>query len=247
MTELRMSPADRIEELGTSTLSDALDWAGLGGQSVGLKPLRPGMRLAGRAYTVRYQPCDLVPGTVGDFIDDVAPGAVVVIDNGGRLDATVWGDILTWFASARGIAGTVIDGVNRDYDRAAELSYPIFSRGTYMRTGKDRVEVAAIEEPVNVSGHLVRPGDLIVGDSDGVVVIPAEREQQVLDRAWTIHRTEQQIRDAIAAGMSLREARAQYGYHSLQTRPTPSADRNSADGNGADGNGADGNGPVSRS
>ena len=78
-------------------------------------------------------------------LDDVAPGAVVVIDNGGRLDATVWGDILTWFASARGIAGTVIDGVSRDYDRAAELSYPIFSRGTYMRTGKDRVQVAAIE------------------------------------------------------------------------------------------------------
>jgi regulator of RNase E activity RraA len=237
MTELRMSPADRIEELGTSTLSDALDWSGLGGQSLGLKPLRPGMRLAGRAYTVRYQPCGLVPGTVGDFIDDVAPGAVVVIDNDGRLDATAWGDILTLFASARGIGGTVIDGVNRDYDRAVELSYPVFSRGTYMRTGKDRVEVAAIEEPVSIGGHLVRPGDLVVGDSDGVVVIPAEREQQVLDRAWTIHRTEQRIRDAIAAGMSLREARAKYGYHSLQTLHT----------GGAVGNGAEGNGPFSPS
>jgi 4-hydroxy-4-methyl-2-oxoglutarate aldolase len=229
--------AGHIEELGTSTLSDALDWAGLGGQCLGLKPLRPGMRLAGRAYTVRYQPGDLVPGTVGDFIDDVAPGAVVVIDNGGRLDATVWGDIMTWFASARGIAGTVIDGVNRDYDRAVELSYPVFSRGTYMRTGKDRVEVAAVMEPVNISGRLVRPGDLIVGDSDGVVVIPAERERQVLDRAWTIHHTEQRIRDAIAAGMSLREARAKFGYHALQTLHA----------RGAGGESAEGNGPVSRS
>jgi 4-hydroxy-4-methyl-2-oxoglutarate aldolase len=237
MTELRMSVVERIGELGTSTLSDALDWAGLGGQFLGLKPLRPGMRLAGRAYTVRYQPCDLVPGTVGDFIDDIAPGAVVVIDNGGRLDATVWGDIMTWFASARGITGTVIDGVNRDYDRAIELSYPIFSRGTYMRTGKDRVQVAAIEEPVSICDQLVRPGDLVVGDSDGVVVIPAEREQQVLDRAWTIHHTEQQIRDAIAAGMSLREARAKYGYHSLQAPHT----------RGPDGNSAAGNGPVPRS
>jgi regulator of RNase E activity RraA len=224
--------AGRVKELGTSTLSDALDWAGLGGQCLGLKPLRPGMRLAGRAYTVRYQPGDLVPGTVGDFIDDVAPGAVVVIDNGGRLDATVWGDIMTWFASARGIAGTVIDGVNRDYDRAAELSYPVFSRGTYMRTGKDRVEVAAVEEPVSISGHLVRPGDLIVGDSDGVVVVPAEREWQVLGRAWTIHHTEQRIRDAIAAGMSLRQARAEFGYHRLQTPHTRGAGGESAAGNG---------------
>jgi hypothetical protein len=101
-----------------------------------------------------------------------------------------------------------------------ELSYPVFSRGTYMRTGKDRVEMAAIEEPVSIGGHLVRPGDLVVGDSDGVAVIPAEREQQVLHRAWTIHRTEQRIRDAIAAGMSLREARAKYGYHSPQTLHT---------------------------
>jgi regulator of RNase E activity RraA len=124
---------------------------------------------------------------------------------------------LTWFASERGIAGAVIDGVSRDSDRAVELSYPIFSRGTYMRTGKDRVQVAALEEPVSICGPLVRPGDLVVGDSDGVVVIPAEREQQVLERAWSIHRTEERIRAAIAAGTSLREARATFGYHSLQT------------------------------
>lgn len=66
--------------------------------------------------------------------------------------------------------------MNRDYDRAIELSYPIFSRGTYMRTGKDRVQVSGLQEPVSVCGNLVHPGDLIVGDSDGVVIIPAERE-----------------------------------------------------------------------
>ena len=208
---------ESLDQLGTSTLSDALDWAGISGQSLGLKPLRPGMRLAGRAYTVRYQPCDLVPKTVGDFIDDVEPGAVVVIDNGGRLDATVWGDIMTQVAHTTGIAGTVIDGVNRDYDRAIELSYPIFSRGTYMRTGKDRVQVAGLQEPVSVCGNLVHPGDLIVGDSDGVVIVPAEREREVLTRARTIHETEQEIRTAVQAGTPLREARARFGYHSLQT------------------------------
>jgi 4-hydroxy-4-methyl-2-oxoglutarate aldolase len=217
MAELEMSGLGFIEQMGTSTLSDALDWAGINGQSLGLKPLRPGMRVAGRAYTVRYQPCDLVPKTVGDFIDDVPPGDVVVLDNGGRLDATVWGDIMTQVAHSTDIAGTVIDGVNRDYDRAIELSYPIFSRGTYMRTGKDRVQVAGIQEPVNICGHLVHPGDLIVGDSDGVVVVPAEREEEVLARAKLIHDTEEEIRAAVQAGAPLREARARFGYHSLQT------------------------------
>lgn len=99
-----MSGLESIDQLGTSTLSDALDWAGISGQSLGLKPLRPGIRVMGRAYTVRYHPCDLVPKTVGDFIDDVEPGAVVVIDNGGRLDATVWGDIMTQVAHTTGIA-----------------------------------------------------------------------------------------------------------------------------------------------
>jgi regulator of RNase E activity RraA len=212
-----MSGLESIDQLGTSTLSDALDWAGISGQSLGLKPLRPGMRVVGRAYTVRYQPCDLVPKTVGDFIDDVEPGAVMVIDNGGRLDATVWGDIMTQVAHTTGIAGTVIDGVNRDYDRAIELSYPIFSRGTYMRTGKDRVQVAGLQEPVSVCGNLVHPGDLIVGDSDGVVIVPAGREPEVLARARTIHETEQEIRTAVQTGTPLREARERFGYHSLQT------------------------------
>jgi 4-hydroxy-4-methyl-2-oxoglutarate aldolase len=211
-------PDPRTMELGTSTVSDALDWAGVPGQLLGIRALRPGMRMVGRAYTVRYEPCDVVPESVGDFVDDVAAGEVVVIDNGGRLDATVWGDLMTIVASQNGIAGTVIDGVCRDYDRAAELDYPMFSRGNFMRTGKDRVQVAEINRPVDVAGSLIRPGDLMIGDSDGVVVVPAAVEEKVLERAWFIHETENRIRDRVQGGGTLRESRAQLGYHALQTR-----------------------------
>ncbi|MGH9036863.1 MAG: RraA family protein, partial [Acidimicrobiia bacterium] len=121
-------------DVDTSQVSDALDRLGLTGQCLGIQPLDRSFRLVGVAFTVRYVPVGSEGGTVGDFIDDLEPGTVAVLDNGGRLDATVWGDLLTATAHRRGVAGTVIDGVCRDSDRSLELGYPIFSRGTWMRT-----------------------------------------------------------------------------------------------------------------
>ncbi|HVW31755.1 MAG TPA: RraA family protein, partial [Acidimicrobiia bacterium] len=132
-----------LESVSCSDVSDALDRLGLAGQCLGIGPLDPSFRLVGRAFTVRYGPVGHDGGSVGDYIDDVVDGEVVVLDNGGRVDATVWGDILTSVAHARGVAGTVIDGVCRDVDRSVELRYPVFARGNWMRTGKDRVRVEA--------------------------------------------------------------------------------------------------------
>ena len=134
----------RASKLDTTALSDAMDRLGIGGQCLGIKPLNPSFRLTGRAFTILYGPAGMPAGTVGDYIDDVAPGGVVVLDNGGRENATVWGDILTMVAHTRGVAGTVIDGACRDVALALELGYPIFSRSYSMRTGKDRVQVEAM-------------------------------------------------------------------------------------------------------
>ena len=101
-------------KLDTATLSDALDKLGIAGQCYRIKPRSGSFRMAGRAWTLLYGPAANPPGTVGDYIDDVPPGSVIVLDNGGRDNATVWGDILTEIAHRRGIAGTVIDGVCRD-------------------------------------------------------------------------------------------------------------------------------------
>ena len=113
-----------VEELrshATTTLSDAMDRLGLAGQAFGIVPLDRGFRLAGPAFTARTIPVAAVSGTVGDYIDDVPPGSIVVLDNGGRLDATVWGDILTIMAHRRELGGTVINGVCRDAARSLEL------------------------------------------------------------------------------------------------------------------------------
>ncbi|HMN80477.1 MAG TPA: RraA family protein [Burkholderiaceae bacterium] len=214
------SNVDRASRLDTATLSDALDRHGIAGQCHRIRPCSPGFRMTGRAWTLRYGPAGLPAGTVGDYIDDVAPGSVIVLDNGGREDATVWGDILTEVAHRKGIAGTLIDGINRDVSLCLELGYPVYSRASWMRTGKDRVQVESTGEPVNIGQARVCPGDLIRGDADGVVVIPKEHEARVLETAEFIQQSEDLIRGAVRGGMSLREAREKYRYHQLQTRET---------------------------
>lgn len=206
----------------TTTVSDALDKLGIAGHCAGIKPLHAGFRLAGPAFTIRYVPCGIHGGTVGDYIDDLPEGSVVALDNQGRVDATVWGDILTIVASRNKLGGTVIDGVCRDAPRSIELQYPIFARGSYMRTGKDRVAVDAVQCSISVGGVRVNPGDFLLGDWDGVVAIPKERVQQVADVVQEIAGAEDRIRDAVERGERLDAARKVQGYHSLQARHSQS-------------------------
>ncbi len=211
----------RASRLDTTALSDALDRLGIAGQCLGIKPLDHSFRMTGRAFTILYGPAGKPPGTVGDYIEEVGPGNVVVLDNGGRENATVWGDILTMVAHHKGIAGTVIDGACRDTHLALELGYPIFSRSYSMRTGKDRVQVEAMGGPVNIGDARVFAGDILRGDSDGVLVIPQPHENEVLTIAEEIDSVEEQIRRAVQDGMTLTEARRRHGYHHLQSRPKP--------------------------
>jgi 4-hydroxy-4-methyl-2-oxoglutarate aldolase len=208
----------RARKLDTTALSDAMDRLGVAGQCLGIKPLDHGFRAAGRAFTILYGPAGKPPGTVGDFIDDIPTGSMVVIDNGGRENATVWGDIMTMVAHRRGLAGTVIDGACRDTHLALSLGYPIFSRSYSMRTGKDRVQLEGINTPVNIGDARVNPGDIVRGDSDGVVIIPREHENDILTAAEEIDAKEEQIRRLIRDGMTLAEARRQIGYHQLQSK-----------------------------
>ena len=207
-----------LSRMDTTTVSDALDKLGIAGQCLGLKPMDPNIRLAGPAFTIRFVPCGVHGGTVGDFIDDLAEGTVMALDNQGRMDATVWGDILTIVGSRKKLGGTVIDGVCRDAPRSIELKYPIFARGSYMRTGKDRVAVDAMQGSISIGGVRVNPGDYLLGDWDGVVAIPKERIEQVAEVASQIEQAEDRIRAAVERGERLDAARKTQGYHLLQTK-----------------------------
>ncbi|MHB8574818.1 MAG: RraA family protein [Dehalococcoidia bacterium] len=211
---------EAFKTLPVSGVSDALDRLGLMGQCFGIKPIDRSFKIAGRAFTVRTVP--VAAGTkgasVGDYIDDVPAGEVVVLDNAGRLDGTVWGDILTIMAHRRDLGGTVIHGVCRDSSRSLELGYPIFSRGTYMRTGKDRVQADGYSVPASLGDVRVMPGDLMLGDADGVVVVPRGREDEILAVTKEIDEAEERIRQEIETGSRLDEARKKFRYFQLQSR-----------------------------
>lgn len=208
-----------FEGLDTPGVSDALDKLGLPGQCLGVAPLDNYSKvIVGPAFTVQYVTASVPPGTVGDFIEDVAPGDVVVIDNGGRTDCTVWGDIMTQYAGTRQIAATVIDGVCRDVNKALGDGYPIFSKGRFMRTGKDRVQVQSVNQPVSIGTVRVCARDIVVADANGVVIVPRARAAEVAACARQIELIEADIRALIAQGKTLKEARAALGYHSLQRK-----------------------------
>ena len=215
LTPLDLPPA--VAELSTAEISDALDAFGLPGSALGIGHVAGRPRCFGPAFTVRYVPVDPAsPGTVGDYLDDVPAGAIVALDNAGRRDCTVWGGILSQMAAHRRVGGTVVNGVCRDTTEADEANYPLYACGRFMRTGKDRVEVQAVGEPISLGDVRVAAGDYIVGDLDGVVVVPRARAVEVFERALSLRAAELRIVEATLGGMSLAQARQHTAYHTLQ-------------------------------
>ncbi|WP_423181302.1 RraA family protein [Arthrobacter sp. NyZ413] len=210
--------AGRLKEIPTASISDAMDSLGIHGTLHGLAPLTYDFRVGGPAFTVQYEPAGSERGSVGDFLDDVPPGAVVLIDKHARTDVTVWGGIMTEIAAARGIGGTVINGVCRDLNAALRQDYPLFSRGRFMRTGKDRVRLTAVNAPVTINDVEISPLDIICGDADGALAVPAARAEEIAEIAERIEEVEARIIEVVKTGSTLVQARADLGYHDLQWR-----------------------------
>jgi 4-hydroxy-4-methyl-2-oxoglutarate aldolase len=116
------------------------------------------------------------------------------------------------------LAGTVIDGVCRDVDGIRELNYPMFTKGYFMVTGKDRVELQLVNEPIALCNIKVRPGDLIMADQSGVLVIPADKAENALGTALFIHHAEEKIVGDVKMGSTLLDARNKYNYSALQRK-----------------------------
>ncbi|MFJ3519122.1 RraA family protein [Streptomyces sp. NPDC090131] len=206
----------------TAAVSDALDMLGLDGCLPGLRHLSGRGFVAGPAFTLRYEPVDEgEPGPAGDFLDDVPPGSVVVIANEGRTGATVWGDVLSRVARHRAVAGTVIDGVCRDIGGSRAVGYPVWARGVFMRSGKNRVRLRAVGSTVEVCGVAVAHGDLVCADESGVVVVDRRQAERVAELVADIREREERIVTAALAGRSLAAARREFGYHGL-ARPVES-------------------------
>jgi 4-hydroxy-4-methyl-2-oxoglutarate aldolase len=203
-----------IKQASVPTISDALDVLGINGACKDLLPVSDSLSCVGRAFTVEFEAAACgTPAPAADYIDEVPTGAVIVLDNQGRTDCTVWGDLLSRFAQQRGIEGTVINGCCRDIDEIRRLKFAVFSWSRYMKSGKNRVRLKSYRRPVLIRGTVVNPNDIVCGDGSGVIVIPESRLREVADLVGQIQATEENILADLKAGLSMKEARQKNNYN----------------------------------
>lgn len=201
----------------TPQVSDALEPFGVVSGLMGIRPAVPGQKLFGPAFTVAKEVNhDPAFRDAAEYVDQVPASHVVVIDNMGLESSTCWGGILTHYAKKKGLYGTVINGLNRDLDEIRGLDYPVFSKGSFMVTGKGRTRLTDLNVPLTIQGVQINPGDFIFGDDNGVVVIPAGILGEVAERTRVIREVEDGIVDLVVnQNSSLREARERLKYSDL--------------------------------
>jgi 4-hydroxy-4-methyl-2-oxoglutarate aldolase len=202
----------------TPTLSDILDAMGVAGVIPGsvLKPVLPGRKIAGPAVTLKYIPERLTPAQAfhqkakakladRDAYALTEPGDIVVIDGGARGDISAMGGLSTLFAKKYGLAGNIVDCGVRDVEEMRNLDYPVWSRGVTPISGKFRLEALEINGPVVCGGVSVQPGDLVVADDTGVVIVPQKIIGAVVKQAIEVSQRENRLVKAVEEGSSFEQ------------------------------------------
>ncbi len=204
------------ERLYTAVIGDILDQLGYVDQFLParVRPMSTDMRVVGRAMPVQLAASTKVRG--GGFerlvaaLDALRPGEVYVA-SGGSLECAAWGELMTAAARGRGASGAVLNAYHRDTDRILEQAWPVFSRGPYAQDAAVRSVVVDHRVRVDVDGVDVTPGDLVVGDVDGVLVVPQAVEHEVLALAIEKAKAESRVRAAIDGGASAAAAFEEFG------------------------------------
>ena len=207
---------EEYRQIGTSTWSDILDELGVQGVIGGLVRRSGSGRFAGFAVTAKAQAGPLgsfkrEAFAVGQMIDAVGPGQVLMIDVGGA-EVSTFGGLASLAAKIKGVAAVVIDGACRDAEEIRETGLWLASRHMTPTTGKKRVKVESIGHPISISGVSVAPDDLVVGDETGIVVIPRQHQKTALAMCRRMVGMDQEIERAIRAGTSFREAARNANY-----------------------------------
>lgn len=206
----------RLEKLHTALITDVLDQLGHLSSAVGpdVRPMAPGQRLAGPAFTMRCAPLEApspqpYQHLIGAYAD-MTPGVIIVLQCADRHSA-MWGELLSIAARVKGAVGAVLDGLARDVDQTVELDFPVFSAGFTPLDSSGRQEVVEHGTTIRCGDAVVNPGDWIVGDVMGVAVIPAELVPQVLELAEAKDSGESTARADLLRGDEIRDVFVRYG------------------------------------
>ncbi len=208
----------RLEKLSTTNLSDALDKIGLRGAVIGIRPLFGMPKVTGQAVTIKITAAGMVKSKrhLGiDAIATAASGDIIAIDNHGDLFNNCWGEILSCAAKKKGILGVVIDGAARDIDVCQEIGFPVFARGVVPITARGRIMQEDFNCVIRLGDVQVRPGDILVGDINGLVVIPPEKIEEVISAAEDIFEKEELMKADILNGMDILEVDSKYNYEQM--------------------------------
>ena len=208
---------DRLGRLYPAVVADCLDRLGARSQVLEphIRPLDPTSKVAGFAATVHCVPVDAVPASRDDWyrgeleaVDALRPGDVMVVST---CRASYWGELLATAARYRGARGIVADAYTRDTLALLEMGFPTFAAGIHCADSLGRIDVDAVGVPVSCGGVEIAPGDLVLGDHDGVVAIPAALAEEVVGLAEAKVADENLVRVKLAEGMPVGEAFRAYG------------------------------------
>ena len=205
------------EQFYAAVIADILDDYGYRNQVMShiIRPLKPETVVAGRAKTVLCSDVYEIPESPYqkeiEAVDRLAANQVLVCTTNGSVRYSFWGELLSTAAVARSATGAVIDGFTRDTRAIIEMDFPVFATGRLPTDSKGRGEVVDYDVPIDCGGVTVNTGDIVFGDDDGVVVIPQEVEQQVIQLAFRKVNQENQIRQELLEGASVRSVFDKYG------------------------------------
>ncbi len=211
----------RLEKLSTTNLSDALDKLGLHGAVIGIRPLFGMPRVCGRAVTIKITAAGMTKSKHHLGIEAIAAaveGDLIVIDNHGDVQNNCWGEILSCAAKKKGLSGVIIDGAARDVDECQKMDFPVFARGVVPITARGRIMQEDFNCLIRLGDVQVRPGDILVGDINGVVVIPTEKVDEVIAAAEKIMAKEESMKKDILAGLDILEIDRRYNYEQMLTK-----------------------------
>jgi 4-hydroxy-4-methyl-2-oxoglutarate aldolase len=186
-----------LSKFSSATLHEALGKSG--NLPSGIKPISPKMKVCGPAYTIKTMPCDNMLLHRGYAY--AKKGDVLVVNCSNFYEAGYWGDLMSLGAMTKGIAGLVIDGCVRDADDIEKMKFPVFSRGLCIKGTGNHGE-GTLNEPIIMGEYIVNPGDIIVGDRDGVVVIPQNRIEEAIEKAIARELKEENVRKELRKGLN---------------------------------------------
>ena len=211
----------RMRSLSSNNVSDAMTALGIKGSTFGVRPIWEGCpKIIGEAITVKMGPAGFSEAAtthlgVLDAMKAGEPGSVVVVDHGGRMDVSAFGGIMANTAQVSGMSGVVIDGVCRDIDEFVQIGFPVYSRGAVVATSRGKTISYLINGMIQFAGVQVLPGDIVIGDRSGVVIIPQNRFDEVLEKAEELRDKEDAMIAEIRAGADAGAVDDKFNYENM--------------------------------